>query len=196
MLADFDGSGGLHLMDAVHFFNYLLLGGPPHVRGTEPIIIPYAPNVAAPSQSSTTSRLAAGVSEAVTQRDTGSLTDGQVNSLFVKLEAAQRQLDRGNERAATNIVRAFIHHATALLRAGVLPSGASSQSPATSAAAATDAVLETYPGSATSPTGNGETQSLQHVLACELAAARSHRSLRIRAKGADSVLVSEADWEA
>lgn len=50
--------------------------------------------------------------------DAGDLTGGQANALTTKLERALDSLARGNERAATNQIGAFINQVEALVRSG------------------------------------------------------------------------------
>ena len=50
----------------------------------------------------------------------GSLNKGQGNGLVVKLQAAIRQLERGNEGAAVNQLGAFANQVNAFMRAGIL----------------------------------------------------------------------------
>jgi len=50
----------------------------------------------------------------------GVLATGQANSLTSKLDTALVQLDKGNEKAASNVLQAFINQLTGLVNAGVL----------------------------------------------------------------------------
>lgn len=54
----------------------------------------------------------------------GDITGGQANSLRSQLDAAKQQIDRGNARAAANILRAFIHHVQAMVAAGTVSADA------------------------------------------------------------------------
>jgi hypothetical protein len=53
----------------------------------------------------------------------GVLNGGQGNSLTSKLDAAVRQIDRGNASAAINQLGAFINQVNALIRSGRLSPG-------------------------------------------------------------------------
>jgi titin len=50
----------------------------------------------------------------------GTLNQGQGNSLCAKLEAAQKQIDRGHNHTAINILQAFINHVNDFVAEGVL----------------------------------------------------------------------------
>lgn len=50
----------------------------------------------------------------------GSLSDGEANALTAKLDAAQRQWDRGNTTAAANVLEAFINQVEAMVGSGRL----------------------------------------------------------------------------
>jgi hypothetical protein len=50
----------------------------------------------------------------------GSLNDGQGNALIAKLEAAIRQLDKGNVATALNQLEAFVNQVNAMISSGVL----------------------------------------------------------------------------
>lgn len=57
----------------------------------------------------------------------GTLSRGNGNALTSKLDAAQRQLQRGNTRAGANQLQAFINQVEALRRSGRIPASAADQ---------------------------------------------------------------------
>ncbi len=59
--------------------------------------------------------------------ENGSVTRGNGRSLLAKLEAAANQSDRGNARAATNQLGAFINQVSALMASGRLPADVGAQ---------------------------------------------------------------------
>jgi len=61
--------------------------------------------------------LTAGVGNAASG---GAINDGQHTALLAKLDAATRALNRGNTRAAVNILRAFINQVQSFIDTGVL----------------------------------------------------------------------------
>jgi ribosomal protein S20 len=53
--------------------------------------------------------------------DEGVLNKGQGNALQSKLENALRQLERGNQQAACNLLQAFINQVQSLVEEEILP---------------------------------------------------------------------------
>ena len=54
--------------------------------------------------------------------DSGTLNQGQGNALISKLEAAKKQLDKGNTKTACNLLRAFINQVEAFIGSGKITS--------------------------------------------------------------------------
>ncbi|MEJ2594421.1 MAG: T9SS type A sorting domain-containing protein, partial [bacterium] len=80
-----------------------------------PVVVPVTMYVGTPLE-----RIGALMAKVEDLNDAGILNDGQANALIVKLEAAEKSLEKGNCQAAVNQLNAFINQVTDFIDEGIL----------------------------------------------------------------------------